>query len=117
MSCIKIVNTIRLTAQRYIELTAEQWREFRSTGEFKARVYPSYSLCVTDKLFLTCKFDPVMVVVNPRVEVVVHKVDDSHADVRFGGYNEVLFSINKFKYTATNEQSNIFFDANRGIAR
>lgn len=103
MSGIKTVNTIRLTAQRYIELTSEQWREFRCAGEFKTKVYPSYSLCVTDKLYLTCKFDPEMVAINPRVEVIVHKVDDSHADMRLGGYNEVLLSINKFKYTATNE--------------
>jgi hypothetical protein len=99
MDQIKAVNTIRLTAQRYIELTTAQWMEFSATGEFKTKVYPSYSLCVTDKLFLTCKFDPINIACNPKLEVYVHAVDSSHSNPQQGGYNFVVFSTDKFKYT------------------
>ena len=98
MNHIKSINTQRLTGLRFIELTAAQWEEFIKTGEFFTRVYPTYSLCVTDVLFLACKLQPEMFTFNLRKEVIVHKIEKTHSDVRNGGYNEVLFSTNKFEY-------------------
>jgi len=93
MPTLKHVNTIRLTGQRYIELTKEQWVSFNETNSFIALVYPSYSLRIDDCIILTCKIDPIYFNSNPKEEVKVKALDNSHILVKNGGYLKVEFSL------------------------
>ena len=93
MSLLKDVKTVRLTGQRYVLLTSEQWVSFLEKGCFVAQIFPSYSLRESDILYLKCDLDPIRYTYDNCQQVTVLSIDNSHKSARYGGYLKVEFSI------------------------
>ncbi len=93
MCLIKDIKTVRLTGQRYILLTSEQWVSFLEKGCFAALIFPSYSLKESDVLYLKCDRDPIRFTYDNWQQVTVLSIDNSHKSARYGGYLKVEFSL------------------------